>query len=452
MPGLFDDDFIYGALGRARNPIADFLEQATPARGSGITNYAGATPASGLFGADDFRGTSTRAASTLANYRALKAENEAATAKAAEAKKAPATAAAAQTPARAVAAVTGNVPALGLEGINVTNLGPTQRAEFFKRAMALGTAVEEETGIPAELMAAIVASESNFGNVPNPTLFGIKAAPGQQATSYSTPEGAAAGGNRIENQSFRTYDNSLDAFRGFVRFLEENPRYGNAMTQFRNGQIDGRGLALAMNAAGYAEDRTWAQRLTIPLMQEAATYRDAGQQLRQDTANQALDREGQIAMANRPRGTSQNDLGLPPNIAAAFCGPAAAIEFVRQTGRDPTVQEALNLARAVGWNENGMNGPTRAVNLINRLGGSAVLGNVDEPRIRAEVQAGRPIIIDTLGHYYQLIGYNEATGGYVMGDAVGRRAGANGLPLDRLGTLGYGPARSAIYMNTTEGY
>jgi hypothetical protein len=99
-----------------------------------------------------------------------------------------------QTPARAVAAVTGNVPALGLEGINVTNLGPTQRAEFFKRAMALGTAVEDETGIPAELMAAIVASESNFGNVPNPTLFGIKAAPGQQATSLQHPRGCCCRG------------------------------------------------------------------------------------------------------------------------------------------------------------------------------------------------------------------------------------------------------------------
>jgi hypothetical protein len=74
MPGLFDDDFIYGALGRARNPIADFLEQASPARG--ISNYAGPVAASPQVGANDFIGTSTRAAGTLANWRQMKAEQE----------------------------------------------------------------------------------------------------------------------------------------------------------------------------------------------------------------------------------------------------------------------------------------------------------------------------------------------------------------------------------------
>jgi hypothetical protein len=144
---------------------------------------------------------------------------------------------------------------------------------------------------------------------------------------------------------------------------------------------------------------------------------------------------------------------LSRNIADAFCGPAAAIEFVRrQTGRDPTVQEALNLAKEVGWNEQGMNGPQRAVNLINRLGGSAVMGAPDDARIQSELAANHPVIIDTPGHYYQIIGYNQNTGGYIMGDAVGRRAGENGISLARLGSLGFGAARTAIYMNTTEGY
>ncbi len=463
MPAAsFGSDFFDNALSRARSPIGDFLQSASPqvghvdmgwepVRSKGIA--LGGDSAVGhinIGGVEDFlrplqiiQQGQQRANTQIANLKAAKEQGQKpSSAPAKPGQPTPPVAA----PAEVQKNVVGPVPAAGLEGISLAGLGPNNRQEFWKRAMALGQALEQETGIPAELLAAMAANESNFGNAPGNILGGVKALPGEPSVELDTTE--VINGVRVPvRDRFRASATAIEGMRHVAQTLQSG-RYAQAYQQLREGQISPETFIWNVNRAGYATNPNWATGEIIPLMGEAGQFREAGSQVLQGITNDQVNRDAAVHAATAPRvGISQYDLGLPKSVADAFCGPTAAIDFVNQFGRNPTAMEALNLAKEVGWNEQGMNGPQRAVNLINRLGVPARLAAPDPNTIRAEVEAGRPVIIDTPGHYYQIIGYNAQTGGFVMGDAVGRRAGANGLPLDRLGTLGFGAARTAILAN-----
>ena len=153
---------------------------------------------------------------------------------------------------------------------------------------------------------------------------------------------------------------------------------------------------------------------------------------------------GAVATRGALVGVSQNELGLSPQEAAAMCGPAAAYAFVRNFGRTPTALEAVNMAKDNGWWRGEMQGPASEVSLIRALGVPASMGAADPNRIRAELDAGRMVLIDTPGHYYQITGYVPGTDRFLFGDAVGRRQ-TQGVSLDGLGSLGYGAPRTAIY-------
>jgi hypothetical protein len=116
----------------------------------------------------------------------------------------------------------------------------------------------------------------------------------------------------------------------------------------------------------------------------------------------------------------QFNSGLSPADAISACGPAAAVAFARQNGRTPTVQEAVNLAKGVGWTrEQGMAGPQSQVNLLKQMGVAASLTQgVDWNRVAAETSAGRPVIIDTPQHYWVAEGYDPASGRFNFGNSA----------------------------------
>lgn len=153
--------------------------------------------------------------------------------------------------------------------------------------------------------------------------------------------------------------------------------------------------------------------------------------------------------ANPGVGVSQYDLGLPKEIADAFCSPAAVIQFMTYQGRTPNVMEVMNMAKEEGWTVGaGQAGPQAHINLLRRLGIPAYMGPIDPQKIANEAMAGRPVVIDTPGHYYQITGYNQATGTFTFGDAVGARAGNTGTSLDGISRFGFGAPRTAIYLGT----
>lgn len=106
---------------------------------------------------------------------------------------------------------------------------------------------------------------------------------------------------------------------------------------------------------------------------------------------------------------TQFDKELSREEAKAACGPTAAAAFVQINGRNPTVREALSLAQARNlWDQNaGMHGPDSEVSLIEALGGKAYKENgTNWAKVRAEVEAGHPVIIDSAAHYFIATGYD----------------------------------------------
>ena len=109
--------------------------------------------------------------------------------------------------------------------------------------------------------------------------------------------------------------------------------------------------------------------------------------------------------------------------ALAACGPAAAVAFARARGREVTLDQAVALARQVGWTaERGMAGPDSQVALLARLQIPATLeGGIDRAKIAREVQAGRPVMIRTLGgrgHYFVAERYDPQSGRFDFGESA----------------------------------
>lgn len=352
----------------------------------------------------------------------------------------------AQAQGVANAAVARNNPAVA--NISLTGLGPGQRTEFLQRAMRLGLQLEAETGIPAQVFAAMAANESNFGNAPGNIMGGVKAAPGDpNAITLDTWE--MVNGQRVPmRQSFVASATPLEGMRRVAETLQSG-RYAPAYQQLRAGAIDADEFLRRVNAAGYATNPAWAQREIIPLMGEAYNLRETAAALNAAVNAQAASaaiqtagpQPGPIQAVNQNAYASQ--VGLSSNVAAAICGPAAVDAFVRVMGRNPGPAEAFQLARDQGlWDlQSGAHGPDSMVRLIGLLGGSARTAPPDPGLAAREVQAGHMVIIDTPKHYFQITGYNPDTQQFQFGDAVGGNRWAR---LDQIGQWNFGTARTMI--------
>ena len=150
-------------------------------------------------------------------------------------------------------------------------------------------------------------------------------------------------------------------------------------------------------------------------------------------------------------GTAQ---GLSAEEALAVCGPAAAVAFSRANGRNPTLREAKELASNLGlWDVGaGMHGPASQVSLLEKMGVPARLAQgADWNAIRAEVQAGRPVIADSPQHYYVISDVRDTPNGpeYQLGASAGVLKSAGGKTwwrADQIPSLGMGDIRATIFM------
>jgi hypothetical protein len=119
------------------------------------------------------------------------------------------------------------------------------------------------------------------------------------------------------------------------------------------------------------------------------------------------------------------DPQLTSDEAYAACGPAAAVRFAQRFGRNPTLKEALDLAKTVGWTpKNGMAGLGSEKALMDKIGvPTKLVSAVDEqgnpvdvwPIFAKEAQTGNPVTISTPGHYFTADGYNPESGAFHVG-------------------------------------
>jgi hypothetical protein len=145
---------------------------------------------------------------------------------------------------------------------------------------------------------------------------------------------------------------------------------------------------------------------------------------------------------------------LDTGAADYICGPIAAKAFLASQGREPTLREALDLARGQGLIDpsNGMHGIESTAQLIRKLGGVATVGTPDASRMAQEIAAGRPVIVDTnagsRGHYFVAEGYDPQTGRFDFGNsarALRASGGRTQYTLEELASLGFGSVHGAIY-------
>lgn len=173
------------------------------------------------------------------------------------------------------------------------------------------------------------------------------------------------------------------------------------------------------------------------------------QQKQAVAAGQTVWEAGKLTPNQLTEGMAQ---GLDRETALAVCGPAAAIAFARKTGRNPTLPEALNLAKQVGWTlANGMAGPASQLKLLQNMGIPATLeeGAPNAQKVASSVQAGNPVTVSTPGHYFVAEQYDPQTGKFDFGESARVLKSSKGnswFTLDEVTKLGMGAPRAALYM------
>ncbi len=125
--------------------------------------------------------------------------------------------------------------------------------------------VGQALGIDGRVILAQAALETGWGErLPTTAdgkssfnLFGIKASGWNGAVARVPTLEYQDGALRRETADFRAYGSYAEAFDDYARFLTENPRYRQALAAG-----DAAGFAKGLQAAGYATDPAYADKLT----------------------------------------------------------------------------------------------------------------------------------------------------------------------------------------------
>ncbi len=155
--------------------------------------------------------------------------------------------------------------------------------DFVKTLYPIAEEVASSIGVDPRVLLAQSALETGWGRkmiaMPDGSnshnLFGIKADArwaGEQATVRTVEyrDGVAA----MEKASFRSYNSYEESFRDYVKFLQENPRYQEALSQSH----DANNFTQRLQDAGYATDPVYAKK--IARVMNSQTMRFALSELR----------------------------------------------------------------------------------------------------------------------------------------------------------------------------
>lgn len=347
---------------------------------------------------------------------------------------------------RAAAAPSGNTNTGGAGGtisVGESDLVVDTSSPYYARAVEIA----KEEGVDPTIFTRLIQQESQFVvKAYNPsgasglTQLMPDTARGLGVTDVQDPEQSMRGGAKYLKQMLNMFNND---YRVALQAYNAGP--GNA--QKYGGNVP------------FAETRHYLQRIlgTGGGQVQAAT----------PAASSANPYTGGIT----PDGVS-NELPSPPpgvrplkdittfqygaeslatGAADWICGPIAAQAFARANGKNPTLAQSFDMARSLGIisEEKGMFGIQATASLIRSLGGKAEVGAQDDAKIQSEIAAGRPVIINTSGHYFVIEGVIDAARGiYDFGNsarALKASGGNTAFTLGSLSSLGFGAAAGAIY-------
>jgi len=138
--------------------------------------------------------------------------------------------------------------------------------EFAAKLLVHAQRAAEKLGTTPEVLVAQAALETGWGRHvmsgqngrSSHNLFGIKANPGWQGDTVTRRTLEYFDGRPVRvNAAFRSYENFGAAFDDYAQFIQENPRYQQALER----AADPRAYAAALQQAGYATDPLYARKI-----------------------------------------------------------------------------------------------------------------------------------------------------------------------------------------------
>lgn len=143
---------------------------------------------------------------------------------------------------------------------------PGSPREFMQKILPIAEKAAAAIGVNPLVMVAQAALETGWGkhvirdqqgNSSN-NLFNIKADRSWQGESMEVSTREFREGRPVmEKAAFRRYDSIAEGVDDFVRFIQENPRYGQALELAGNAN----GFVQALQKAGYATDPDYARKV-----------------------------------------------------------------------------------------------------------------------------------------------------------------------------------------------
>jgi len=139
--------------------------------------------------------------------------------------------------------------------------------DFIRNNMDSAIEAQKSSGIPAHFILGQAALESGWGRreikaadgTPSHNLFGIKATRDWKgATTAVTTTEYVNGVPHKTVEKFRAYGSYAEGFSDYANLMAKNPRYARAVGE----QRDAAAFARNIQAAGYATDPLYAQKLT----------------------------------------------------------------------------------------------------------------------------------------------------------------------------------------------
>ncbi|MBZ4194408.1 MAG: flagellar assembly peptidoglycan hydrolase FlgJ [Candidatus Contendobacter sp.] len=143
---------------------------------------------------------------------------------------------------------------------------PSSPAAFVRRMWPHAQQAASRLGVAPEVLIAQAAHETGWGkSLPqfadgrsSHNLFGIKANRSWEGERVVNSTLEFVGGVPVrQRDGFRAYGSYADSFNDYADFLQNNPRYGEALNQVK----DGPAYLHALQQAGYATDPNYAKKI-----------------------------------------------------------------------------------------------------------------------------------------------------------------------------------------------